>query len=148
METTVGGLKVEEKKERAIEDLLLNRGFDEVLSYVLISEKDHSLFNYVNLDTEYKVLNPLTEDRKYVRKNLLTSLLRCAEYNLNHKNNDFKIFEISPIQTVNKIESHLVLGFFGNDYRQDHFAARPYDFFDAKGVLRRFWQCLTLLKVV
>ena len=135
METTVGGLKVEEKKERAIEDLLLNRGFDEVLSYVLISEKDHSLFNYVNLDTEYKVLNPLTEDRKYVRKNLLTSLLRCAEYNLNHKNNDFKIFEISPIQTVNKIESHLVLGFFGNEYRQDHFAARPYDFFDAKGVL-------------
>ena len=135
METTVGGLKVEEKKERAIEDLLLNRGFDEVLSYVLISEKDHSLFNYVNLDTEYKVLNPLTEDRKYVRKNLLTSLLRCAEYNLNHKNNDFKIFEISPIQTVNKIETHLVLGFFGNEYRQDHFAARPYDFFDAKGVL-------------
>lgn len=135
METTVGGLQVEEKKERAIEDFLLNQGFDEVLSYVLISEKDHSLFNYINVDEEFKVLNPLTEDRKYVRKNLLTSLLRCAEYNLNRKNNDFKIFEISPIQTKNKNEAHLVLGFFGNEYLQDHFNSRTYNFFDTKGIL-------------
>ena len=66
METTVGGLKDEERKERAIEDFLLEEGFDETLSYTLINKKDYSLFNYINNEEGYVVFNPLTEDRKYV----------------------------------------------------------------------------------
>lgn len=134
METTVGGLKGSEKKERIIEEYLLNNGFDEVLSYVLINEKDDGKFNYFNKDNGYVIKNPLTEDHKFVRKNLLTSILRCAEYNVNHQNDDFKIFEISPVQTKKVNEVHLALAFVGNDYAQAKLTGVPYDYYFAKGI--------------
>lgn len=135
METTVGGLKEAEKKARAIEDLLLDKGFDEVLTYTLLNKKDDSMFNYVNSDEGYVVFNPLTEDKKYVRRNLLASILRCSEYNLNRKNSDFKIFEISNIQTKKKFDTHLSFAFVGKEFLQSKMNGRDYNFFDAKGVL-------------
>ena len=134
METTVGGLKDEERKERAIEDYLLEQGFDETLSYTLINKKDNELFNYINIEEGYVVFNPLTEDRKYVRKNILTSLLRCAQYNLNRKNEDFKIFEISRVQTTKSYDQHLAFAFVGKKYESSKLNAKEYNFFDAKGV--------------
>ena len=134
METTVGGLKDSERKERIIEDFLLNNGFDEVLSYVLINQKDDSKFNYFNKADGYVIKNPLTEDHKYVRKNLLTSLLRCAEYNINHQNENFKIFEISPIQTKKVNEVHLAVAFIGQLYQQDKMFGVPVNYFFVKGL--------------
>lgn len=135
METTVGGLKDNEKKSRAIEDLFLDKGFDEVLTYTLLNKKDDSLFNYVNQDEGFVVFNPLTEDKKYIRRNLLTSILRCSEYNLNRKNSDFKIFEISSIQTKKKFDTHLSFALVGKEYLQSKMNGREYTFFDAKGIL-------------
>ena len=134
METTVGGLKDSERKERIIEDFLLNNGFDEVLSYVLVNQKDDSKFNYFNKADGYVIKNPLTEDHKYVRKNLLTSLLRCAEYNINHQNENFKIFEISPIQTKKVNEVHLAVAFIGQLYQQDKMFGVPVNYFFVKGL--------------
>lgn len=135
METTVGGLKDNEKKARAIEDLFLDKGFDEVLTYTLLNKKDDSLFNYVNQDEGYVVFNPLTEDKKFIRRNLLTSILRCSEYNLNRKNTDFKIFEISSIQTKKKFDQHLSFALVGKEFLQSKMGGREYTFFDAKGML-------------
>lgn len=135
METTVGGLKDEERKERAIEDFLLEEGFDETLSYTLINKKDYSLFNYINNEEGYVVFNPLTEDRKYVRRNILTSVLRCAEYNLNRKNSNFKIFEISRVQTKKSYDEHLAFVLVGKTYERSKLNGRDYNFFDAKGIL-------------
>ena len=135
METTVGGLKDNEKKARAIEDLLLDKGFDEVLTYTLLNKKDNSLFNYVNADEGYVVFNPLTEDKKFVRRNLLSSILRCSEYNLNRKNSDFKIFEISSVQTKKKFDTHLSFAFVGKEFLQSKMGGREYNFFDAKGII-------------
>ena len=141
METTVGGLKENEKKERIIEDYLLSNGFDEVLTYVLINQIDDGRFNYFNNSDGYVVKNPLTEDHKYVRKNLLTSILRCAEYNLNHQNDNFKIFEISPIQTKKVNETHLAIAFVGSFYKQDKLGERHFDYYDAKGI----WDAIALM---
>ncbi len=134
METTVGGLKDSERKERIVEDYLLSNGFDEVLTYVLTNEKDDNKFNYFNKTDGYVIKNPLTEDHKFVRKNLLTSLLRCAEYNINHQNEDFKIFEISPIQTKKVNEVHLAVAFIGKEYQQDKMIGLPVSYFNAKGL--------------
>ncbi len=141
METTVGGLKFTSLRERAVEEYLLENGFDETLSYTLLNEKDNSMFNYILKDDGYAISNPLTEDRKYVRRNLLTSLLRTCEYNLNRKNNNFKIFEISQMQSKNQLEDHLALAFVGNSFTQSKLRPTPFNFFDAKGVLE------TLLKM-
>ena len=134
METTVGGLKDNERKNRIIEDFLLSNGFDEVLTYVLVNEKDDKLFNYFNKENGYVVKNPLTEDHKFVRKNLLTSVLRCAEYNLNHQNEDFKIFEISPIQTQKVNETHLAIVLEGLNHFIDKMIGGPVTYFDGKGI--------------
>lgn len=141
MGTTVGGLKDNEKKSRAIEEYLLDRGFDEVLTYTLLNEKDNNLFNYINNDEGYVVFNPLTVDKKFVRRNLLCSILRCAEYNLNRKNQDFKIFEISNIQTTKKFDTHLSFAFVGKEFKQSRIQGNEYNFFDAKGIVE------TLLKM-
>ena len=92
------------------------------------------MFNYFNKTDAYVVKNPLTEDHKYVRKNLLTSILRCVEYNVSHQNDNFKIFEISPIQTKKVSESHLALAFCGMNYAQDNMLGVPYTYFFAKGI--------------
>ncbi|MBP5694139.1 MAG: phenylalanine--tRNA ligase subunit beta [Bacilli bacterium] len=135
METTVGGLKFTSLRERAVEEYLLENGFDETLSYTLLNAKDNNLFNYLIKEDGYAVSNPLTEDRKFVRRNLLSSLLRTCEYNLNRKNNNFKIFEISQMQTKNTLEDHLALAFVGNKYVQSKLRPTPFDFYDAKGIL-------------
>ncbi len=134
METTVGGLKDSERKERIVEDFLLSNGFDEVLTYVLINQKDDDKFNYFNKGDGYVIKNPLTEDHKYVRKNLLTSVLRCAEYNINHQNDNFKIFEISPIQTKKVNEVHLAAVLVGQIYQQDKMFGVPVNYFFVKGL--------------
>ena len=134
METTVGGLKESEKRERIIEDFLLSNGFDEVLTYVLLNENDNNRFNYFNKDEGYVTKNPLTEDHKFVRKNLLSSLLRCAEYNVNHQNDSLKLFEISPIQTKKVNEVHLAVAFVGMQYANDKMFGVPANYFSVKGI--------------
>lgn len=135
METTVGGLKIESKKERAVEDFLLNNGFDEVLTYTLINDKDNEAFNYINKDEGYVIKNPLTEDRKNVRRNMLSSLLRCMEYNVSHSNKEFKIFEVSPVQTKKSVETHLTVGLVGEEFEYSRMNPRKYSYFDVKGIL-------------
>lgn len=134
METTVGGLKESEKRERIIEDFLLSNGFDEVLTYVLLNENDNNRFNYFNKDEGYVTKNPLTEDHKFVRKNLLSSLLRCAEYNVNHQNDSLKLFEISPIQTKKVNEVHLAVAIVGMQYANDKMFGVPANYFSVKGI--------------
>ena len=104
------------------------------MTYVLINQKDDDKFNYFNKGDGYVIKNPLTEDHKYVRKNLLTSVLRCAEYNINHQNDNFKIFEISPIQTKKVNEVHLAAVLVGQSYQQDKMLGVPVNYFFVKGL--------------
>lgn len=135
METTVGGLKIEESKERAVEDYLLNNGFYEILTYTLLNDKDVNMFNYINKEERFTIMNPLTEDRKHVRTNILTSMLRCMEYNFNHKTLDFKLFELSPVQSKKSVEAHLSVGLVGKEYEYAKMNGRAYNYYDVKGIL-------------
>lgn len=136
METTVGVLGNIREKERLIETYLLDNGLNETLSYTLINEKDNSLFNYINKNEGIVIFNPLTEDHKYVRKNILTSILRTMEYNINHKENDFGIFEISNVYSKgDKEEIHLGIVLSGNKLKSDGIVNEAYSFFDMKGLV-------------
>ena len=134
METTVGSVSTLREKERLIESYLLDNNFYETLSYTLINEKDNSLFNFINKNEGIVISNPLTEDHKFIRKNLLTSLLRTLEYNINHKEGDFKIFEISNVYSKgDKEEIHLALALCGNKHIQERIVSSSYSYFDMKG---------------
>jgi phenylalanyl-tRNA synthetase beta chain len=90
-----------------------------------------------------RLLNPLAENEAHLRRTLLESLARRAEYNLSHMQGNVRIFEIGsafapgdplPDETVRV--AMLVMG----DRDPVHFAgpaSAAYDAWDAKGLAER-----------
>ncbi len=135
METTVGGKSKDEQKEDVICSFLSNNGLYRVLTYTLVNKKMSESFKILNNSDGYVIKNPLTEDHKYVRTNLLPSLINCANYNLNHQNNNFGIYEISHIDSMQKNEIHLGVVLVGKKYKQDKIIGESYSYYDAKGIV-------------
>ena len=135
METTIGGRSIEQEKTYVLKEYLLNIGLNEVLTYTLLNESDNNKFNYLNNDEAYQILNPLTEDHKYVRRNLLSSMLNVTEYNLSHLNRNFGLFEISKCESKNNHETHLAISLSGEKYGLDLYQSKKYDVLDLKGIL-------------
>ena len=135
METTVGGKSKDEQKEDVICSFLSNNGLYRVLTYTLVNKKMSESFKILNKSDGYVIKNPLTEDHKYVRTNLLPSLINCANYNLNHQNNNFGIYEISHIDSIQKNEIHLGVVLVGKKYKQDKIIGESYSYYDAKGIV-------------
>lgn len=133
METTLGKLSKEREREKHIEEYLTNCGFNEVLTYTLINKKDSEMLNYINLDEGIEIANPLTEDHKYIRKNILSSVMRAAEYNLNHQQENFSLFEISNVYSKNKEEKHLAIVLEGYNLGIENSTLLKKDFYDLKG---------------
>ena len=144
METTLGGRYLEEEKVNKIKEYLLNNGLYEILTYTLINEKDYKYFHILNDDEPYILMNPLTEDHKIVRTNLLSSLLRCVEYNLNHQNKNFSLFEVSNIETKKVNEEHLSLALVNLKEGQELFNAHKQSFFDLKGYIYEIFNLLNI----
>ena len=94
-------------------------------------------------DSHVRLLNPLAENEAHLRRTLLESLARRAEYNLSHMQGNVRLYEIGsafapgdslPDETVRV--ALLVMG----DRDPVHFAgppAAPYDAWDAKGLAER-----------
>ena len=135
METTVGGKSKDEQKEDVICSFLSNNGLYRVLTYTLVNKKMSESFKILNKSDGYVIKNPLTEDHKYVRTNLLPSLINCANYNLNHQNNNFGIYEISHIDSMQKNEIHLGVVLVGKKYKQDKITGESYSYYDTKGIV-------------
>ncbi len=135
METTVGGKSKDEQKQDVICSFLSNNGLYRVLTYTLVNQKMSESFKILNKSEGYVIKNPLTEDHKYVRTNLLPSLINCAIYNLNHQNNNFGIYEISNMDSINKNEIHLGIVLVGKKYKQDKIVGESYSYFDVKGIV-------------
>lgn len=127
------------KKEiNNIRSYLINRGFLETVSYTLIDEKKDNLIRIFNDSESYKIINPMTKDHEIVRSDLLPSLLETIEYNVNHFNKDFALFEFSSmcINTNNNANpTYLSLALVGNKLLQDNYQSRLYDFYDMKAVV-------------
>ncbi len=132
---TNGGLNVEQKKVESIKNLLIGYGFNEMISYSFVSEKEYDLYGLDKDSEQYKfirLLNPLGEDLAVMRTSLLPSAVRAACYNLNRKNNEGRLFELAKVYNPTKlpleqlpIENEILsLVTFGDDE----------DFFTIKGV--------------
>ena len=136
MKTTVGKLHQFEDKKRIIEDYLLNRGLNEVLTYTLVSKKEIEESAIFTKNQPYEISNPIVEDHKFTRTMILPSIIKCAVYNYNHQQTNFGLFEISKLNVLNKeAEEHLSLVLFGKQFKQDLLGFANYSYFDAKGIL-------------
>jgi len=69
-------------------------GFAEAINYSFIGEKDYTRIGVDTTGDQFiRVANPLTEDATIMRTTLLCGLLNNIAWNINHGNNEIKIFE-------------------------------------------------------
>ena len=133
---TSGGLTDDQRKTEQLKNLLVGYGFNEMINYSFVSEKEYDLFGIDKNSAEHKfikLLNPLGEDLAVMRTSLIPSAVRAACYNINRKNYEGRLFELAkaynpkelPLKELpveNQILSFVVFG--DNE-----------DFFTAKGVV-------------
>ena len=133
---TLGGFTEEQKKDEQLKNLLVGYGFNEMINYSFVSEKEYDLFSFDKNSDEYKfikLLNPLGEDLAVMRTSLLPSAVRAACYNINRKNPEGRLFELAkvynpttlPVQSLPKENQVLSMVTFGE----------MEDFFTLKGVV-------------
>lgn len=113
LKTTIGRLSPLQKARRLIRNYLSVNGFNECVTYTLVSEKDTSL-NALNLGTPIALASPLSDAHKYIRTSLLSSLANCLIYNLNYGNENLKLFELSRVYSKESNEERLALLLHGS----------------------------------
>ena len=108
MPQTVGKLSNIQNTRRVIRNLLNDHGFYDTVNYSLVSRK----FNEDAIlpgGEEVEMISPLSDQRRYLRTSLAPSLLETLAYNLDHYNENIKLFEISKIYTSQGEEERLGL---------------------------------------
>ena len=124
----------------ALVDFLSQRlketGFFEAYNYDFISLADFELSG-AEMIKGVRLKNPLSEDMTILRPNLLTGLLRNAQYNFNHGNFSFRLFEKGTgfyDGRENQLLSGIATGKFPEIYWKQERAAEN-DFYGVLGAL-------------
>ena len=82
-----------DKQTRNIRNKMVDLGLNEILSYILVNDKEAK--DFTKDDTEIiKLLDPMTEERNTLRHSISSSLFKIYEYNKARNNKDVSIFEI------------------------------------------------------
>ncbi len=133
---TNGGLNDEQRKIEQLKELLVGFGFNEMINYSFVSEKEYDLFGLDKNNNKYKfikIINPIGEDLAVMRTSLLPSAVRAACYNINRKNNSGSLFELAKVYNPHELplkelpDENMILSMvsFGDNE----------DFFSIKGVV-------------
>ena len=132
---TNGGKTIEQEKIDNLKNLLVGFGFNEIITYSFVSEKEYDLFGIDKTQKEHKfikILNPLGEDLAVMRTSLLPSIIRIAASNVNRKNFDGKLFEfaktynseVQPLESLPIENSVLSFATFGE--KENFFTIKGY----------------------
>ena len=130
---------------------LIGQGFFEIMTNSLVSEKEINTYSE-QPETAVKLLNPLSSDLGYMRKNLVFSGLEVIAYNNNRKRTDLKLFEFGKnyhfTEGAYTESKHLVLYLTGNTY-PEHWSVAPQKttFFQLKGVVEALFERLGLKNI-
>jgi phenylalanyl-tRNA synthetase beta chain len=117
---------------RRVRDALIGEGLSEARPLPFVRGED---------DTHVRVTNPLAEDEPHLRRSLLETLARRAEYNLNRMQGNVRLFEIGSAFTPRPdglpLEAVRVGALVMGHRRPPHFtepSPPPYDAWDAKAL--------------
>jgi len=123
--------------EAQVIDCLINRGYNEAITYSFIDSELAKLF-VPKINEEWLVTNPIASDMNLMRPSLLPGLVAALQYNQNRQQSRVRLFEIG-LRFVGD-EKHLqqiktVAGVCCGSYYTENWAspAREVDFYDLKG---------------
>lgn len=133
---TAGGYTKEQKDELKMKRVLVEQGYNEVMTYSFYSKKDLAALDLREDDEEGKVIiieNPISDNYEVMRRTLIPSLLGVASRNVKKGNTAGRIFELArtyipknlPVDDFPTERKHLCVAVFGENE----------DFFTLKGVL-------------
>jgi phenylalanyl-tRNA synthetase beta chain len=118
---------------RRVRDALVGAGLAEVRPMPFTKGNDSEDFA--------RVTNPLADDEPFLRRTLLDTLARRAEYNLNRQQGNVRLFEVgsafAPVKGALPIEEVRVAALIMGDRRPSHFTEpKPpkFDAWDAKAL--------------
>jgi phenylalanyl-tRNA synthetase beta chain len=133
-------------KTHLAKDTMVSLGFNEVVSYSLISPVILEKLGTEIDETIIRIKNPASEEQAIMRPTLIGNLLGVASFNLNRKEALVNIFELGNIYRRQrggfKEELYLagvLCGTLDSGWREKH---RHADFFDLKGALEELFSRL------
>jgi phenylalanyl-tRNA synthetase beta chain len=137
-----------EKIHNTIADLMVNKGFVEVMNNSLTKS---SYYSDQDENTSVSILNPLSQDLGVMRKSLLFGILENIQYNQNRQQSSLKVFEFG--KTYQKLEKgfverkQLILAITGKKQLERWNSSNEnVDYFSLKGYLDSLFSRLGLLK--
>ncbi|MBR5755608.1 MAG: phenylalanine--tRNA ligase subunit beta [Erysipelotrichaceae bacterium] len=135
MPQTVGRLTNIQKMRRNIRTVLMGNGFYDTVNYTLVRKKyieDAVMSN----GEAVELVSPLSDDRRYIRTSLFSSLLETMAYNLDHYNENVNLFEISKVYYQDHEEERLGMIMEGDlsDNKVKHLTVKT-DFYVLKGIV-------------
>ncbi|WP_339060002.1 phenylalanine--tRNA ligase subunit beta [Tepidibacillus marianensis] len=141
-----GGLKPSQKLRRSIKNQLEAMGLQEVITYTFTSEQQLKLNQGLADGTKPIALAlPMSEERQFLRTDLLPHLLEVAEYNANRNQSNIRIYEIGTVFTTDELQittlpkekqvlAGIVTGQVPTHWQNSN---ETYDFYYVKGIVEQ-----------
>ena len=109
-----------QNKKKELRTYLVNYGWQEVITYSLISLDMREAFKENQAEPFYQLSKPKNEHHKYYRQNLVPSHLNVIKYNLAYGSRNLFFFEISAAYhpSVSQPEELLILSGTGKVVNQ------------------------------
>jgi phenylalanyl-tRNA synthetase beta chain len=123
-------------------DILVECGFQEVISYSLISKERLSKISlYPQPVDPLRVANPMSKEQEYLRTSLRPSLLNFLSSNQKHEQEGIRLFEIGKVYLPKEgdlpEEREMLMGVLSGPRAKHSWLGEKgeFNFFDAKGVV-------------
>lgn len=135
-----GRLKLSsERAYNAIRQVLSSLGLNEIMTYSLVSRQALRKLDWLS-GSAITVRNPLSYEQEILRPTLLAGMLNTVLTNINRKNMNLKLFELSRIyrktsSTAIEENTNLCIGLAGRKSDNWLQKASEYCFFDLKGTV-------------
>lgn len=122
-------------------DIMVNNGLNEIITYQLNSA--NKLDEFSDNNNYLELLNPISDDRKYFRNQLLSNMLETILYNMSYQKKDLALFEVSDVYCDNQEIKAVSIGMIGN-YEYNPFLKDciKVDFYTIKGIIFRYLEDL------
>jgi len=119
-----------------LQNLLVDRGFYEAVTYSFVEPKLHALLAETEL-APIKLANPISADLSVMRTSLWPGLMQALIYNANRQHERVRLFEVGRVfkGSLDNIEQHRQIGgviYGSRQPEQWSEKQRGVDFFDAK----------------
>ena len=142
MVATVGELDEKQKLERLTKTIMKSYGLSEIVTYSLVKE-EFVKKGIMSFGDDVCLASPLSDDRKYVRNSLMSSMLECTSYNQNRKATNINLFEISNVYKQEKMQTRLGIVLNGElQSSRSHKISIKNDFYVIKGLIQAYLEKL------